>query len=183
MRARSLVSSGRRTFALRARGATAASEITTSSSLRDRKRFYDTVGVERVVVGNGVERWEVNVDGRTVRTPRGMKLRVPTEMLARTIAAEWARQTEFLQPEDMPVMVRRKSSRAVRLPPLAGERSSALRAYLSIPSPAPVTHTHARKHPPSLSLSLRFSSFPSFSIHAAAVASFVRPLSALPTPR
>ena len=97
---------GRRTLALRSSGATAASEITTSSSMRDRKRFYDTVGVEKVVIGDGVERWEVKVDGRTVRTPRGVKLRVPSEVLARTIAGEWARQSEFLQPEDMPIMVR-----------------------------------------------------------------------------
>ena len=74
--------------------------------MRDRKRFYDTVGVEKVVIGDGVERWEVKVDGRTVRTPRGVKLRVPSEVLARTIAGEWARQSEFLQPEDMPIMVR-----------------------------------------------------------------------------
>ena len=53
------------------------------------KRFYKEVDIERTAEGI-----EVRLDGRSVRTPMRAHLRLPTERLAREVAAEWADQTE-----------------------------------------------------------------------------------------
>lgn len=43
--------------------------------------------------------WEVTLDHRRLKTPNGKVLTVPSESLARAIAAEWDAQTEIiLQP-------------------------------------------------------------------------------------
>jgi len=50
-------------------------------------------------------RWYgITLDGRTVKTPLGMTLAVPSEMLAWAIAAEWNSQEDYLQPAQMPLM-------------------------------------------------------------------------------
>jgi ATP synthase F1 complex assembly factor 2 len=50
-------------------------------------------------------RWfGVTLDGRTMKTPMGQKLAVPSERLAYAIAAEWDAQTKRLQPANMPFM-------------------------------------------------------------------------------
>ncbi len=46
----------------------------------------------------------VTLDGRTVQTPMGQKLAVPSEKLAYMIAAEWESQGDRLRPVNMPLM-------------------------------------------------------------------------------
>jgi ATP synthase F1 complex assembly factor 2 len=46
----------------------------------------------------------IALDGRTVQTPMGQKLAVPSQSLAFAIAAEWDAQVKHLQPADMPIM-------------------------------------------------------------------------------
>jgi ATP synthase F1 complex assembly factor 2 len=46
----------------------------------------------------------IALDGRTVSTPMGQTLAVPSETLAYMIAAEWDAQTQELQPSNMPLM-------------------------------------------------------------------------------
>jgi chaperone required for assembly of F1-ATPase len=57
------------------------------------KRFYREVGV--VPEGTG---WRVTLDGRGVKSQGGRVQAVPTEPLARALAAEWAEQGEQLDP-------------------------------------------------------------------------------------
>lgn len=50
-------------------------------------------------------RWfGITLDGRTVQTPMGQKLAVPSETLAYMIAAEWDTQDTKLRPVNMPLM-------------------------------------------------------------------------------
>lgn len=46
----------------------------------------------------------VTLDGRTMKTPLGQTLAVPSETLAYAIAAEWDAQEKYLQPANMPLM-------------------------------------------------------------------------------
>lgn len=46
----------------------------------------------------------VTLDGKTLSTPMGQKLAVPSQTLAYMIAAEWDAQTKHLQPANMPLM-------------------------------------------------------------------------------
>ena len=62
------------------------------------KRFYKEVDIERTAEGI-----EVRLDGRSVRTPMRAHLRLPTERLAREVAAEWADQTETVDLSSMPM--------------------------------------------------------------------------------
>ena len=64
------------------------------------KRFYAEAAVTPLDDGQ----WGVALDGRPIRTPAGALLLVPTEALARAIAAEWEAQGEDLQPSSMPMM-------------------------------------------------------------------------------
>lgn len=52
------------------------------------KRFYTEVAIEPAEGGG----WQVLLDGRSLKTPSRQLLRLPTEALARAIAAEWATQ-------------------------------------------------------------------------------------------
>lgn len=56
------------------------------------RRFYKAVSVEPAPEG-----FEVRLDARTVRTPKGGKLALPTRRLAELVAEEWARQGETLE--------------------------------------------------------------------------------------
>ncbi|MET0293392.1 MAG: ATP12 family protein [Phenylobacterium sp.] len=56
------------------------------------KRFYREVTVEPVPEG-----FEVRLDGRTVRSPKGGKLALPTRALAEAVAGEWAAQVETIE--------------------------------------------------------------------------------------
>lgn len=63
------------------------------------KRFYKEVGVGRVG-----EDFAVTLDGRTPRTPGQKPVVVASEALARGMAAEWAAQGEFIDPDTMPLV-------------------------------------------------------------------------------
>ena len=61
----------------------------TTSSTDKPKRFYKQAAAEEMPGG-----WTVALDGRTIKTPARAALCLPTERLARTIAAEWNGQGE-----------------------------------------------------------------------------------------
>ena len=63
------------------------------------KRSYGAVSV--APLGDG---FTVALDGRTVRTPAGRELTLPTEALARAVAGEWEAQEENVRPHTMPMM-------------------------------------------------------------------------------
>jgi len=62
------------------------------------KRFYKAAEAAPHEGG-----FAVTLDGRIARTPAKAKLVVPTEPLARALAAEWAAQGEILEPHAMPL--------------------------------------------------------------------------------
>jgi chaperone required for assembly of F1-ATPase len=62
------------------------------------KRFYKSAGTR--AVGGG---FEIQLDGRTIKTPLKTPLVVPTAALAHEIAREWEEQAETVQPETMPL--------------------------------------------------------------------------------
>jgi len=58
------------------------------------KRFYKEVGVaDRGIL----------LDGKTLKTPRGVALVLPTDALAEAVAAEWRAQGEEIVPAEMPL--------------------------------------------------------------------------------
>ena len=57
------------------------------------KRFWREVAVERTPLG-----WEVALDGRRVRTQRGVPQAVPTRALGDALAEEWRAQGETVDP-------------------------------------------------------------------------------------
>lgn len=71
----------------------------TAPGLGGRKRVYTNVTVVR-----GSEGYTVELDGRTVRSPGGRSLALPTRPLAEAVAAEWEAQTESIDPRAMPAM-------------------------------------------------------------------------------
>ncbi len=62
------------------------------------KRFY-----KAVTVAPAEGQFAILLDGKSVRTPRKLPLRVPTRPLAEAIAAEWAAQKERVDPAGMPL--------------------------------------------------------------------------------
>jgi len=63
------------------------------------RRFYMEVGVG--TVGDG---FSVTLDGKTPRTPGQKPVIVPHRPIAETMAAEWAKQPEMIDPEHMPTV-------------------------------------------------------------------------------
>ena len=61
------------------------------------KRFW--TAAETAAVEGG---WQVLLDGKPVRTPAKAALVLPTETLARAVAAEWQAQEERIDPRTMP---------------------------------------------------------------------------------
>lgn len=61
------------------------------------KRFWK----QTAVVPDG-ESWTIRLDGRSVRTPGKSILAVPTQTLAKAIAAEWEAQEALIDPLSMP---------------------------------------------------------------------------------
>lgn len=57
------------------------------------KRFYSAVTAEPTSLG-----WHVTLDGRPIRTQGGAPQVVPTQALARLLAAEWDAQSETIDP-------------------------------------------------------------------------------------
>jgi len=62
------------------------------------KRFYSEVTVAPAEGG-----FAILLDGKPVRTPRKLPLRVPTRALGEAIAEEWAAQKERVDPRTMPL--------------------------------------------------------------------------------
>ena len=62
------------------------------------KRFWTAANVAPVAGG-----FTVTLDGRAVKTPAKAPLVLPSEGLARLVAAEWDAQTDVVAPETMPV--------------------------------------------------------------------------------
>jgi chaperone required for assembly of F1-ATPase len=62
------------------------------------KRFYKGVGVAETAEG-----WQVQLDGRGVKTPKRRPLVLPTKPLAEAIAAEWDAQGTSIDPRTMPL--------------------------------------------------------------------------------
>ena len=62
------------------------------------KKFYTTV----TVVAAGGE-YHIQLDRRGVRTPKKLKLALPTSALAEAIAGEWRAQTTLIDPATMPL--------------------------------------------------------------------------------
>lgn len=62
------------------------------------RRFYKSATAAAVEGG-----WTVLLDGRPIRTPGRAPLTVPTEALARAMAAEWEAQGETVTPASMPL--------------------------------------------------------------------------------
>lgn len=63
------------------------------------KRFYSQVGVAPVDGG-----FTVTLDGRPTRTPGKVPVVVPVAEIATAMAAEWAAQGEFINPDPMPMV-------------------------------------------------------------------------------
>ena len=63
-----------------------------------RKRFYTAAGVVSAAAG-----FAVTLDGKPVRTPSRRALVAPTREIAEAIAAEWAAQTDIINPMTMPL--------------------------------------------------------------------------------
>ena len=86
------------------------------------KRFYKDATVRPAEGG-----FAVALDGRVPRTPGMKHVIVPSEAIASAMAAEWAAQGEFIDPQTMPLV------RLVNSAVEAGEESiPALRAECSI---------------------------------------------------
>ncbi|MGM4981192.1 MULTISPECIES: ATP12 family chaperone protein [Rhizobium] len=62
------------------------------------KRFY-----KDVTINPGNDGHAIALDGKVVKTPARHSLALPTEALAKLVAAEWARQVDVIDPATMPV--------------------------------------------------------------------------------
>ena len=62
------------------------------------KRFYTQVSTEADAAG-----WVIKLDGRTVRSPAGALLILPSSALAMAVADEWQAQCETIEPAKMPL--------------------------------------------------------------------------------
>ncbi len=62
------------------------------------KRFYKQAGIAETENG-----FAIQLDGRTVKTPAGNKLSMPSKRLAEAVAAEWDAQGEEVKPAGMPM--------------------------------------------------------------------------------
>ena len=87
------------------------------------KRFWKEVTVEPAGGGFGVR-----LDGRVVKTPSKAPLTVPTEAMAREIAAEWQAQDGVVKPETMP-WTRAANSAIDKVTPQFDEVAGMLAAY------------------------------------------------------
>jgi chaperone required for assembly of F1-ATPase len=62
------------------------------------KRFYKSVSVAAEAEGHAIQ-----LDGRNVRTPKKLRLALPTGPLAEAIAGEWRAQVAVIDPTTMPL--------------------------------------------------------------------------------
>lgn len=88
------------------------------------RRFWTEARAEPAEGGG----FTVRLDGRGVRTPAKAALVVPTEDLARAIAAEWQAQGQVLDPQTMPV-TRSANSAIDKVMPQFDEVAALIAAY------------------------------------------------------
>lgn len=62
------------------------------------KRFY-----KMVTTAPAPDGFAIHLDGKKVRTPSGLGLIAPTQILADAVAAEWTAQSGTIEPETMPL--------------------------------------------------------------------------------
>lgn len=86
-------------------------------------RFWKEATVE-----TGPEGWQVRLDGRPVMTPGKAPLVLPTEALARAIAAEWEAQGGRVEPATMP-LTRAANAAIDKAGPQRREVAAMLAAY------------------------------------------------------
>ena len=86
------------------------------------KRFWREIGVERTPLG-----WGVSLDGRRVRTQRGVPQLVPTRELAEALAEEWRVQSDPVDPAGF--MLRDLADYAIDV--VGPERSAAIDRILA----------------------------------------------------
>jgi len=67
------------------------------------RRFYKKVGVKSFEL-NGVDQWVVMLDQRVVKTPKEIRMTLPSKSMALMIAFEWDSQEVNITPTSMPVM-------------------------------------------------------------------------------
>jgi chaperone required for assembly of F1-ATPase len=113
------------------------------------KRFYKTVSVEEA---HG--RFAIALDSRAVRTPAKSALAVPSEALARAIAAEWEAQGDEVKPHAMPLtrlastaIDKVAAERARLVDELAGYAESDLLCYRAELPPELVARQEAQWQP------------------------------------
>lgn len=87
------------------------------------KRFWTETHVVPVAEG-----FAVHLDSRPLRTPARVALTLPTEALARAVAAEWAAQAEAIDPQTMP-MTRSANSAIDKVRPQVAEVVAELASY------------------------------------------------------
>ncbi len=87
------------------------------------KRFYKQATAEQIPGG-----WTVELDGRSIKTPARVALRLPTERLAKAVAAEWNAQGDRI---DLAVMhLTRLANVAIdRTPEMREEMADELARY------------------------------------------------------
>jgi chaperone required for assembly of F1-ATPase len=114
-----------------------------------RKRFYASVDVATVNDG-----FAVRLDGRAPKSPAGAALVLPTEPLAQLCAAEWAAQSEYIDPVSMPAtrlawsaLALDDATRAVAVERLASFAGSDLLCYFA-DGPASLVERQERRWGP-----------------------------------
>lgn len=113
------------------------------------KRFYKDVSV--VAQGDG---WVVALDGKNIRTPGGLPLMAPTEVLAKEIAQEWNEQDTDILPDTMPLtqllvtaIDRVERERAAIMKNMLGYLNTDLLCYRASEPPALVQREEAARDP------------------------------------
>eukprot|EP00927_Polykrikos_kofoidii_P060272 TRINITY_DN55292_c0_g1_i1.p1 TRINITY_DN55292_c0_g1~~TRINITY_DN55292_c0_g1_i1.p1 ORF type:complete len:309 (-),score=45.63 TRINITY_DN55292_c0_g1_i1:68-994(-) len=76
--------------------------LVTAETPKPMKRFYKEVSVGQAN-GDVPTSWQVLLDGKAVKTPKGTFLRFPTSEMAEAARDEWESQTEFVRPKTMPI--------------------------------------------------------------------------------
>lgn len=74
--------------------------LVTATTPKKIKRFWNAASAEPV---EGSSSWQVLLDSKPVRTPKGTLLELPSRAVAESVAGEWAAAGENLNPKEMPL--------------------------------------------------------------------------------
>eukprot|EP00928_Gymnodinium_smaydae_P059786 TRINITY_DN4320_c0_g1_i2.p1 TRINITY_DN4320_c0_g1~~TRINITY_DN4320_c0_g1_i2.p1 ORF type:complete len:313 (-),score=55.85 TRINITY_DN4320_c0_g1_i2:53-928(-) len=74
--------------------------LVTAQSPKPMKRFYEGASAQEAPDG---ATWQVLLDRRPVRTPKGSVLELPTRVAAEAVAGEWQSQVKHVRPLEMPL--------------------------------------------------------------------------------